>query len=270
MPQRGRNVKCPPQLSAMRVMLPPKFRGVIRFAGLRASLFRRAAALFTAYAAWRLHERGAAHRKPAGAHRNNPEAGTLSQGWNFGHSPEPVGGRVEPVSKRFSDQLIAVLPRLRRFAAGLTRSASEADDLVQAACERALTREHQFQQGTRFDSWMFRIVQTIWIDQLRARDTRKEDGDIAEERLGTDEPVRRVEARLALSEVRRAVSLLPPDQRMTLMLVTVEGLSYKQAADVAGVPVGTIMSRLARARIALQQLLEAGAGERRSAKDAEA
>jgi len=194
----------------------------------------------------------------------------LSQRWNYEESPESVDSRVTPASTRFSDQLIAVLPRLRRFAAGLTRSASEADDLVQAACERALAREHQFQEGTRFDSWMFRIVQTIWIDQLRARDIRKEEGDIAEERLGTDEPVRRVEARLALAEVRRAVSLLPPDQRSTLMLVTVEGLSYKQAAEVAGVPIGTIMSRLARARIALQQLIDAGAGERRSASDAKA
>ena len=194
----------------------------------------------------------------------------MSQHWNYGESSESVVSRVTPASARFSDQLIAVLPRLRRFAAGLTRSASEADDLVQAACERALAREHQFQEGTRFDSWMFRIVQTIWIDQLRARDIRKEDGDIAEERLGSDEPVRRVEARLALAEVRRAVSLLPPDQRSTLMLVTVEGLSYKQAAEVAGVPIGTIMSRLARARIALQQLLDAGAGERRSASDAKA
>jgi RNA polymerase sigma-70 factor, ECF subfamily len=194
----------------------------------------------------------------------------LSLRWNYGEPPDRVVERVAPVSKRFSDQLIAVLPRLRRFAAGLTRSGSEADDLVQAACERALAREHQFQEGTRFDSWMFRIVQTIWIDQLRARDIRREDGDIAEERLGTDEPVRRVEARLALSEVRRALSLLPPDQRATLMLVTVEGLSYKQAADVAGVPVGTIMSRLARARVALQQLLQAGTGERRSTNDASA
>jgi RNA polymerase sigma-70 factor (ECF subfamily) len=193
----------------------------------------------------------------------------LSSRWNFWESPEHVVSRVT-VSARFSDQLIAVLPRLRRFAAGLTRSASEADDLVQSACERALAREHQFQEGTRFDSWMFRIVQTIWIDQLRARTIRKEDEDIAEERLGTDEPVRRVEARLALAEVRRAVSLLPPDQRSTLMLVTVEGLSYKQAAEVAGVPIGTIMSRLARARTALQQLLDAGAGERRSASDARA
>lgn len=175
---------------------------------------------------------------------------------------EPSVRRVghDPVGTRFGDRLVAVLPRLRRFARGLARSASEADDLVQAACERALAREHQFQEGTRFDSWMFRIVQTIWIDQLRAREVRKEDGEIAEERMGSSESVRRAEARLALAEVRRAVDRLPPDQRATLMLVTVEGLSYKEAAEVAGVPMGTIMSRLARARIALQQQLDAGAG----------
>ena len=175
----------------------------------------------------------------------------------------------EPVSAGFGDQLIAALPRLRRFARGLTGSASEADDLVQAACERALAREHQFQEGTRFDSWMFRIVQTIWIDQLRARDVRKEDADVPEQRLGTDEPVRRVEARLALAEVRRAVDRLPAEQRTTLMLVTVEGLSYREAAEAAGVPVGTIMSRLARARIALQQQLNGGE-MRRSRNNAEA
>jgi len=175
------------------------------------------------------------------------------------------------VSPRFSDQLIAALPRLRRFARGLTGSASEADDLVQAACERALMREHQFQEGTRFDSWMFRIVQTIWIDQLRSRDVRKEDGgELAEDRLGTDAPVRWTEARLALAEVRQAVECLPADHRSVLMLVTVEGLSYKEAADVVGVPVGTIMSRLARARAALQAQLDAGAGIRRSTKNAEA
>ena len=185
-------------------------------------------------------------------------------------SPVRLVSDRNPVSNRFSDQLIAVLPRLRRFARGLTGSAVEADDLVQAACERALARRHQFQEGTRFDSWMFRIVQTIWIDQVRSRDVRKEGGEIAEERLGSDEPVRRVEARLALEEVRRAVDRLPPDQRTALLLVTVDGLSYKEAAEVVRVPVGTIMSRLARARIALQQQLEAGGGMRRSIDNAEA
>ncbi|HVC51963.1 MAG TPA: sigma-70 family RNA polymerase sigma factor [Stellaceae bacterium] len=192
----------------------------------------------------------------------------MSQGWNYAEPPVGMVAGADSVSEPFGDRLVAVLPRLRRFARGLARAASEADDLVQAACERALSRKHQFQEGTRFDSWMFRIVQTIWIDQMRAREVRKEDGDIAEERLGSYEPVRRVEARLALAEVRQAVEYLPQDQRAALILVTVEGLSYKEAAQVVGVPVGTIMSRLARARIALQQQLESGLG--RSAKNVDA
>ena len=193
---------------------------------------------------------------------------------SFGHRVAGSSARrvadQDPASERFGDQLVAVLPRLRRFARGLTGSSVEADDLVQAACERALARRHQFQEGTRFDSWMFRIVQTIWIDQIRSREVRKSDGDIGEDRLGSDEPVRRVEARLTLAEVRRAVDRLPTDQRAALLLVTVEGLSYKEAAEVVDVPVGTIMSRLARARIALQLQLEAAGGMRRSRKDAEA
>jgi RNA polymerase sigma-70 factor, ECF subfamily len=178
-----------------------------------------------------------------------------------------VGG---PVSAVFTDQLIAVLPRLRRFARGLSGSAAEADDLVQAACERALTREHQFQEGTRFDSWMFRIVQTIWIDQLRSRNVRKETSEDEGYRVGSDEPLRRAEARLALDEVRAAMGELPPEQRVALMLVTVDGLSYKEAADIAEVPVGTIMSRLARGRAALQAKLETGSYARRSTNDAQA
>ena len=174
------------------------------------------------------------------------------------------------VSEAFRDQLIAVLPRLRRFARGLTGSAVEADDLVQAACERALARTHQFQEGTRFDSWMFRIVQTIWIDQIRSRDVRKEGGEDEGLHIGTDEPVRRAEARLALGEVQAALAELPAEQRVALLLVTVDGLSYKEAADIAGVPIGTIMSRLARARIALLAKLEAGDALRRSMHDAEA
>jgi RNA polymerase sigma-70 factor, ECF subfamily len=194
----------------------------------------------------------------------------LSLRHEWSRPPVRLVAESEPVGRRFADQLIAVLPRLRRFARGLTGSASEADDLVQAACERALARRHQFQEGTRFDSWMFRIVQTIWIDQIRAREVRKEDGELVEGRAGSDEPVRRVEARLSLGEVRRAVDRLPPDQRAALLLVAVEGLSYKEAAAVAAVPVGTIMSRLARARAALQLQLEAGAGLPGSAKNAAA
>ena len=201
---------------------------------------------------------------------NNPRGVTLSFRWKLAEAPADAAKQPSPASTRFSDQLITALPRLRRFARGLTGSASEADDLVQAACERALTREHQFQEGTRFDSWMFRIVQTIWIDQLRAKEVRKEDGESAEDWLGSDAAARGIEARLPLTEVRQAVEQLPSDQRVTLLLVTVEGLTYKEAAEVTGVPIGTVMSRLARARIALQQQLDAGAGVRRSATNAAA
>jgi RNA polymerase sigma-70 factor (ECF subfamily) len=179
-------------------------------------------------------------------------------------------GFGDAVSDPFSEQLVATLPRLRRFARGLAGTVALADDLVQSACERALSRRHQYQEGTRFDSWMFRIVQTIWIDQLRSREVRKEEAEIEEDKVGTDEPMRRAEARLALEEVRRAASRLPPEQRTALMLVTVDGFSYKEAAEIAGVPVGTIMSRLARARIALTAILEQGGGLRGSNDDAAA
>ena len=162
----------------------------------------------------------------------------------------------------FGQQLVAALPRLRRFARGLTGSSAQADDLVQAVCERALSRRHQFEEGSRFDSWVFRMAQTIWIDQLRSARVRREEPELEDDRIGSDEPVRRVEARLALEEVRRAASRLPEDQRAVLMLVAVDGFSYKEAAEIVGVPVGTIMSRLARARAALAALLQQGRGLR--------
>jgi len=197
---------------------------------------------------------------------NKIDRDTLSQGQAEAIAPAAPSLRLASVG--FSDQLVTVLPRLRRFARGMTGTAADADDLVQATCERALTRAQQFQEGTRFDSWVFRIAQTIWIDQIRSRNVRKEEPDTESERIGTDEPVRRVEARLELAEVRRALSRLPMEQRAALLLVTVDGLSYKEAAAIAEVPVGTIMSRLARARVALQARL--GESNRGSKDDAEA
>lgn len=156
----------------------------------------------------------------------------------------------------FRSQLVALLPRLRRFARGLSGSADRADDLVQAACERALARMEQWTPGTRLDSWMYRIVRTIWIDELRARAVR----DRAHEREDLSEQVvdgeRNMEAKLTMEAVRGAVDLLPPEQRETLMLIAVEGVSYKEAADIMDIPIGTVMSRLARARAGLTRLME--------------
>lgn len=144
-----------------------------------------------------------------------------------------------------------LLPRLRRFARGLTGNVADADDLVQAACEKALGSARRWTNGTRLDSWLYRIVHTVWLDELRRR--RRQVGidlDEAVEEAG-DDAVAHVEARLRLEEVRRLMAELPAEQRAVMVLVCVEGLGYREAAGVLDVPIGTVMSRLARGRAAL-------------------
>jgi len=154
------------------------------------------------------------------------------------------------------EQLLGLLPRLGRFARGLTGSTEDANDLVQAACQRALEREHQWMPGTRLDSWMFRIVRTLWIDELRGRKVRLGRGVVdAEDEIVVDGP-RAIEARLTFDRVRRAVAKLPEAQREVMLLVCVEGLSYRETAEILGLPMGTVMSRLARARLAIARLTE--------------
>ena len=147
------------------------------------------------------------------------------------------------------DLLVAFLPNLRRFAISLCKSRDIADDLVQAACERALANEARFEPGTCFDAWMFRIVRNLWIDQIRKRTTAGEHVDVDEQHdLTGASGERDVEARLTLNSVGEAIAGLPDDQREVLVLVCVEELSYREAADVLDIPIGTVMSRLARAR----------------------
>lgn len=151
-------------------------------------------------------------------------------------------------------QLVALLPRLRRFARGLAGTADQADDLVQAACERALSRIQQWTPGTRLDSWMFRIIQTIWLDERRSVKVRSGEGTVEAENAGAELSVdgaRDIEAHLTFDAVRRAMTKLPEEQQAVLMLVCVEGQTYKEAADTLAIPIGTVMSRLARARLAL-------------------
>ena len=153
--------------------------------------------------------------------------------------------------------MAAIVPRLRRFAYGLTGSIDAGDDLVQSTCERALSRLHLWQPGTRLDSWMYRIMQNLWIDDLRAGRRREiaTESETLDSMVGGDAE-REVGARLELAAVRRHITGLPPDQRAVLLLVSVDGLSYKEAAAVLEVPIGTVMSRLARARLALARALE--------------
>jgi len=153
-------------------------------------------------------------------------------------------------------QIISLLPRLRRFAHGLTRDGQQADDLVQSACLKALERWHQYQADTSLASWMFRIVQTTWLDEYRARQRHKTDADsdAIPDQMGEDGR-QVVERRSELRAVRSALLRLPQDQREVLMLVTVDGLTYQEAAQALDIPAGTVMSRLARARIKLADAL---------------
>lgn len=150
-------------------------------------------------------------------------------------------------------QLGELLPRLRRFARVITRNVQDADDLVQAAVEKALARADQWRPDARLDSWIFGIMKNAWIDEIRAR-RRRERVHAPEEAGATVGDASAVARDIALS-VQAAMARLPDEQRLAVALVLIEGLSYKEAAEALGIPIGTLTSRLARGREALQALL---------------
>ena len=160
-------------------------------------------------------------------------------------------------------EIVALLPRRRRFARALTRSADQADDLVQGACERALRSLHTWQPGSRLDSWMFRILRNLWIDGLKRHRTELavEAEDTPE--LAGEDGRRTMEGRFELARVQAAIAALPEGQREVLVLTCIEDMSYREVADILDIPIGTVMSRLSRARLALAQPA-AGRNERRS------
>lgn len=157
--------------------------------------------------------------------------------------------------------VVAVLPRLRRFCQGLAGNAQDGDDLMQSTVERALSRAHQVEPGTRIDSWMFRIAQNLHIDGVRAaqRRGRQVAVDDVPDPVGEDGRVT-LENRSDLAAAQRALRAVPDDQRAAFLLVVVEGMSYREAAEALDVPVGTIMSRLARARGRIDQVVGRGPG----------
>lgn len=147
-------------------------------------------------------------------------------------------------------------PRLRRFAFALSRNAADADDLVQAAAERAMRSAGQWEVGTRFDSWMFRIARNLWIDTVRARARQTARFAPAEEgeHVGFD-PRPAIEAAIDLGTAMAAMQRLPEEQREVVALILIDGLGYREAAEALGLPIGTISSRLARGRTALLAML---------------
>jgi RNA polymerase sigma-70 factor, ECF subfamily len=162
------------------------------------------------------------------------------------------------VTGEFHSRLIDLIPRLRRFAVALTGDLDQADDLVQETCARALSRAEQWQEGTRLDSWLYRIAQNLWFDHVRAKKVRGVHVplDLEANDLSGADGRTVVENRLSLAVVNAAMATLPEDQRILVALVCIDGASYKEAAQITGVPIGTVMSRLARARRQLHATLE--------------
>lgn len=146
--------------------------------------------------------------------------------------------------------MLALLPRLRRFAAGLARDPADGDDLCQATVIRALEKRDLWQPGTRLDSWMMRMMRNIWIDETRAR-TRRSETFVAEDAGLSAGGSGGQEEAVTLDVIERGLRTLPDDQREAVLLVMVEGYSYKEAAGIVGCPVGTLNSRLVRGRDAL-------------------
>lgn len=159
-------------------------------------------------------------------------------------------------SEAFERDLTKLLPRLRRFAHGLSRSPADADDLTQATIERALRAREQWEQGTRLDSWLYRIMRNLWIDTTRARN-RKERYEAPEDEaqfVGQD-PREAIDASLELKRAMAAMERLPDEQREVIALILVEGFGYREASEMLGLPIGTVSSRLVRGRTALLAML---------------
>jgi RNA polymerase sigma-70 factor (ECF subfamily) len=161
--------------------------------------------------------------------------------------------------ENIQEQIVALLPRLRRFARNLVRDPHDADDVVQIAVERALQRLDQWRSDARLDSWLFKILRNAWIDEVRARARRAK--FMMPEEAGEHIGEAVMEREIDRWSAETALARLPEDQRLAVSLVLIEGLSYKDAAEVLEVPLGTLTSRLARGREALQEMLRLPEGD---------
>ena len=165
--------------------------------------------------------------------------------------------RSDEEDKAFKKELVVLIPHLRAFARTLTGDATAADDLAQDAMMKAWDARASFQMGTNMKAWTFMILRNQFYSEKRRswRQTQL-DQEAAERTLvAADDP----ESPVALDELRQSIGMLPPEQREALILVGAGGFAYEEAAEICGCAVGTVKSRVSRARRALQAILEAGA-----------
>ncbi len=167
-------------------------------------------------------------------------------------------GRLSSGESRFRRELLALLPRMRGHALALTGAADRADDLLQDTCERVLLRWRQWNGSGSLVAWVLRIMHNLWYDRLRAEAVRATDPLPEDDPVLADPPG--AEGHTELQQTLAAMVALLPEQRAALLLVSVEGLSYREAAGILGVPVGTVRSRVSRARAALVEALKPAVG----------
>ena len=157
------------------------------------------------------------------------------------------------------EAVAAEIPRLRRYARALTGDDNEADDLTQDTLERALSRLDQWRDSANPCHWLFSILHNLYIDGLRRRSRRPP--HLGLESVSANQSPSVADAASGC-DVDRALQLLSSEQRQVLLLVGLEGLSYAETAEVLDIPVGTVMSRLARGRDRLRTLMDYGGGDR--------
>ena len=151
-------------------------------------------------------------------------------------------------STSLSVELVSCLPRLWRYCLGLTQQRVSADDLAQATCLRALERHDQYRGDAPLDRWLIRIARNTWFNQLKAEQIRNRGDLVMVDQFGPDAFASSPEESAYKAQVFSAVMELPEAQREVVLLVYVEGWSYREAAETLDIPIGTIMSRLAAAR----------------------
>ncbi len=149
---------------------------------------------------------------------------------------------------QFKSQMISLLPRLRRFALSLTRSGPDADDLLQDACTTALQKWEQYDPSQPLDRWLFRVVRNLWISELRKRKVRHGQGVVDAQDATELQAAGSADEVMTANQVRNKVADLEPDLAQPLMLVCAEGYSYREASEMLDIPIGTVMSRIHRAR----------------------
>jgi RNA polymerase sigma factor (sigma-70 family) len=174
----------------------------------------------------------------------------------------------EPDRSGFKREMLGVVPHLRAFARGLCGRADLADDLVQETLLKAWAAQERFEPGTSMRAWTFVILRNVYLSELRRNRFRGDYDENVAERILTAPAGQ--ESPLHLGDLHRALMTLPPERREALLLVGAGGFSYEEAAEICGCAVGTIKSRVGRARAALATMIEDGSMPQRSSADGEA